>query len=118
MRKIFILMAGIVAAWAGTPAVVGDWQGALDTGNGSLKVVIHLVQSEEQNLKGTVDSPDQGVTGIVISAAKYDEPAFHMEIERLGASFDAKMNKDNSAMAGEWKQGGAALPLTLKRITK
>ena|SRR5579871_3517195 len=112
------MMAAAVAAMAGTPAVVGDWEGALETGHGSLKVVIHLAQSEEQNLKGTLDSPDQGVTGIVVSAAKYRESGLHLEIERIGASFDGRMNKANSEMTGEWRQGSASLPLTLKRVTK
>ena len=29
------------------PAVVGDWQGSLNTGGGSLRVVIHIASKEQ-----------------------------------------------------------------------
>lgn len=98
--------------------VVGDWNGALSTGNGSLRVVIHVEQEKDGKLSGTLDSPDQGATGIAISSITYKEPALHFEIEKFGAGYDGTMNKENSEIAGNWKQGSASLPLTFKRATK
>lgn len=98
--------------------VVGDWNGALSTGNGSLRVVIHVEQDKDGKLSGTLDSPDQGATGIAISSITYKEPALHFEIEKFGAGYDGTMNKENSEIAGNWKQGSASLPLTFKRATK
>lgn len=95
--------------------VVGDWNGALSTGNGSLRVVIHVEQDKDGKLSGTLDSPDQGATGIAISSITYKEPALHFEIEKFGAGYDGTMNKENSEIAGNWKQGSASLPLTFKR---
>jgi hypothetical protein len=34
----------------------------------------------------------------------------------MQASYDGAMNKDNSAITGSWKQGGATLSLILKRV--
>lgn len=101
-----------------TPAVVGDWNGALSTGGGSLRVVIHIAQDKDGKLSGTLDSPDQGATGIAISSITYKEPALHFEIEKFGAGYDGTMNKDNSEIGGNWKQGAASLPLTFKRASK
>ena len=101
-----------------TQAVVSDWNGALSTGGGSLRVVIHVVQDKDGKLSGTLDSPDQGATGIAISSITYKEPAFHFEIEKFGAVYDGTMSKDNSEIAGNWKQGSASLPLTFKRGSK
>ncbi|HEV2689722.1 MAG TPA: aspartyl protease family protein [Bryobacteraceae bacterium] len=108
---------GLTVALAGTgPAVVGDWKGSLDTGGGSLKVVIHLLQGKGDSLTGTLDSPDQGATGIEITSVRYQPPELHFEVTRIGSSYDGKISADGSEIAGHWKQGSAALPLSLKRV--
>ena len=45
----------------------GDWEGTLDAGVANLKLVIHVVKKGEQ-LTATLDSPDQGATGIPIDS--------------------------------------------------
>lgn len=119
---VSVLMLGAlvlgVAAAASAPGIVGDWSGAISTGGGSLRAVFHVTQDKEGKLAGTMDSPDQGATGIVLSTITYKEPAVHLEIEKFGASYDGTMNKDNSEIEGNWKQGGATLTLNLKRAAK
>jgi hypothetical protein len=112
------LAAAVGSAFAGTATVVGDWEAALDTGSGTLRVVIHISQGKDESLTGTLDSPDQGARGIAISAVNYKEPDVHLTVERIGASYDGKINKDNSELSGEWKQGGGSAPLTFKRVVK
>jgi hypothetical protein len=34
----------------------------------------------------------------------------------MGCSYDGKISKDNLEIAGQWKQGGGALQLSLKRV--
>jgi hypothetical protein len=103
---------------APAPGVAGDWQGTLDTGGGTLHVVVHITQDKDGKLAGAIDSPDQGASGIAITAITYKQPDLHFEIESIGGSYDGKMDKDNSKIVGDWKQGGASLPLTLKRVPK
>ena len=111
-----LVTASLLAA--PSPAVVGDWSGAISTGGGSLRAVIHVAQDKDGKLTATMASPDQGATGIAISSITYKEPALHFEIEKLGASYDGTMNKDNSEITGNWKQGPATLTLNLKRASK
>jgi hypothetical protein len=115
-----LAMGTALAAPAPVPAptVVGDWNGALNTGGGSLRVVIHVAQDKDGKLTATMDSPDQNATGIAISSIAYKEPAVHFEIEKFGAGYDGTMSKDNSEITGNWKQGAASLPLTFERGSK
>ena len=113
-----MLSALVLGTAVAAPAVVGDWSGAISTGGGSLRAVIHVAQDKDGKLTATMDSPDQGVTGIAISSITYKEPALHFEIEKLGASYDGTMNKDNSEITGNWKQGPATFTLNLKRASK
>lgn len=69
-------------------------------------------------MTGLLDSPDQGVTGITIDSIIYKDLDLHFAIESIRSTFDGKINKDNSEIAGDWKQSGMTLPLVLKRISK
>jgi len=114
------ILLGILtaAAWslaANAPSVAGDWQGTLDAGGNTLTVVVHISQDKDGKLSGAIDSPDQGASGIAITAITYKEPNLHFAVDSIGGSYDGKMNKENSQIAGNWKQGGGSLPLTLKR---
>lgn len=121
MGALALMLSALVlgtAVAAPAPAVVGDWNGTISTGSSSMRAVIHVAQDKDGKLTGTMDSPDQGAAGIVISTITYKEPALHFEIEKFGASYDGTMNKDNSEITGNWKQGAATLPLNLKRASK
>lgn len=111
----FAMVIGTALA-ATAPTVVGDWEGALSTGKGSLRVLIHVSQDSNSKLTATMDSPDQGATGIPIPTVSFQAPDFHFEIQRFSASYDGKLSKDGSEIAGEWKQGSASLPLNFKRM--
>ncbi|HYL76206.1 MAG TPA: hypothetical protein VEU96_18495 [Bryobacteraceae bacterium] len=113
-----MLALSLTCALAAPPAVVGDWEGAVQTGSSSLRVVLHVTQSKDGTLTGTFDSPDQGAVGIPLTTVTLDQPAFHFEIERFGCKYDGVIGKDNSEISGQWKQGTAALALNLKRVVK
>ncbi len=99
-------------------AAIGDWEGMIDAGGGSLRVIVHISQAADGILTGSLDSPDQDATGIAINLVSYREPDLHFAIERIGSSFDGKMIHDNSEISGEWKQSGRSLPLVFKRRGK
>ncbi|MGD0920820.1 MAG: hypothetical protein ABSA70_03530 [Terriglobia bacterium] len=99
------------------PAVVGDWEGTLEAGmQGKLRVVLHVTQAKDGSLAATLDSPDQNATGIPVTTITYEEPALHFESEPIKGTYDGKMNKENSEIAGEWKQGGTTLPLVFQHV--
>lgn len=99
-------------------AAVGDWNAKIETGNGSARLIVHIAQSADGKLSGTVDSPDQGVNGITIDSITYKEPDLSFAIESIDSKYDGKMNKESSEITGEWKQSGMTLPLVLKRTSK
>jgi len=103
---------------ASSSAATGDWEGKIDTGEGSLRVIVHLSQAVDGNLSGSLDSPDQGVTGTAIDSITYKEPDLHFAIQNYGSTFDGQMNHDHSEIAGVWKQRGRSLPLVFKRASK
>jgi hypothetical protein len=122
--KLFMLGVIISLGWivsasgASSPAIVGDWKGTMQTPNGTLRLILHVTQGQGGKLAGTVDSPDQGATGIPITTLSFNEPNLHFEIADISASYDGKLGKDTSDLTGEWKFSGNSVTLNFKRATQ
>jgi fermentation-respiration switch protein FrsA (DUF1100 family) len=93
----------------------GAWMGSLDTGAIQLRVVFHIVNTED-GLMATLDSPDQGMKGMPVTTVTRDGATLKMEVKQLGGMFDGKIAADRSSIEGTWTQGGPALPLVLKPL--
>jgi serine-type D-Ala-D-Ala carboxypeptidase/endopeptidase len=94
----------------------GVWQGTLQVGGKSLRFVFH-VTSTADGLAATMDSPDQGQSGIPVISARREGDILTLQLPNLGAKYEGTIAKDVSAIEGAFTQGGASLPLTLKRGT-
>ena len=101
---------------AADPPIVGAWEGTLDPGAQAKKrIVVHISADTEGSLSGTIDYPDQSISGVGITAITYHEPTLHFESSSMHAAYDGTMNKDNSKITGTWKEGGAPLSLILNK---
>lgn len=92
----------------------GDWQGALNGGPaGLLRLAIH-VRTGADGTQASLDSIDQGVGGVPILVRRVGrEVTFDMR--GLRATFVADLSEDGGALQGEFSQGGALMPLVMKR---
>ncbi|HET6889541.1 MAG TPA: alpha/beta hydrolase [Pyrinomonadaceae bacterium] len=95
----------------------GDWEGTLDVGVAKLRLVIHVV-SKDGALSATLDSPDQGATGLSVDTISVSENSFRFEMKSLGAAYQGKFNEDGSQIKGEFSQVGQTFPLIFNRVGK
>lgn len=93
----------------------GDWLGTLDAGTVKLRIAFHIVNSED-GLTATMDSLDQDVKGLPVTAVTRDGTSIKMELKQIGGVFEGKISQDLASIEGTWSQAGNALPLTLKRV--
>lgn len=113
---VLFLCAGLPLCMAQTAAnLAGDWNGTLDANGTKLRLVVHISQSKDGKLTATIDSPDQNANGIPVSSVEQTGSDVKLELSQLAASFQGKMNAAGNEISGDWKQGGASLPLDLKR---
>jgi hypothetical protein len=116
MLVLGLSMTPTVPLRAANGTIVGDWEGTLDPGAQPKKrIVVHISAGQEGILSGTIDYPEQDVSGILITAITYKESTLHFEVASAQGSYDGVSNKDNSEITGTWKQGGAGVNLLLKR---
>ncbi len=92
----------------------GSWLGSLDTGAMKLRVVFHIVNTED-GLTATMDSPDQGMKGLPTTSITRNGSALKIEAKQIVGVFEGTISSDQSSIEGKWTQNGATFPLLLKR---
>lgn len=97
--------------------IEGFWQGALDAGVFKLRLVMKFSRTPDGQLKGLLDSLDQGANDIPMSVVTFQNGVLHVEMKNLGATYDGKLSVDGTQIVGDFTQG-TKLPLTLRRIEK
>ena len=101
---------------AGKPSDIdGDWLGSLDSGMMKLRLVLHIVNTED-GLTATMDSLDQGANGLPVTTITRNDSSLKFEMKGIGGSYDGTINKDLAGFDGTWKQGGKSFPLAFKRV--
>lgn len=90
----------------------GDWAGVLSAPQGELRLIVR-VRTDAGGTLAMFASPDQGPQEMVATLAR-DGEAVSVTLKGIGG-FEGRLAPDGATMVGEWKQGGASLPLTLKK---
>lgn len=97
--------------------VEGTWEGTLDAGAAKLKLVLHVVR-KDGTLSASLDSPDQGATGLPIDTISISEGIVRFEMKALTAGYEGKLTNDDSQIDGTWAQGGVSIALVFKRASQ
>ena len=93
----------------------GNWSGSLQAGDAVLHLVLHISKSEDGSLKATIDSLDQGVYGIEVTALTQQEFTLKFNVASVGASYQGRIAPDYSSISGGWTQGNVSLALNFHR---
>jgi hypothetical protein len=91
----------------------GAWQGELDMGVSRLRIVFHILNTED-GLTATLDSPDQNATGLPVTAVTRSASVLKIEMKGLAAAFEGKISADLATIEGTFTQAGNSIPLALK----
>mgnify|MGYP000167717587 CR=1 FL=1 len=115
--KQFITLALTLVMGLSTYAqnIVGTWEGALDIKGQSLRIVMHIAETNE-GYEGTMDSPDQGAKGIPVTSTTFENSVLTMEIKNAKITYKGILNSDG-VVQGTFKQAGKSLPLNLKKVS-
>jgi pimeloyl-ACP methyl ester carboxylesterase len=112
------LLAGVLlglepgAACAAERDAIGHWQGTLQ---GMLRIVVHVERTADGGLRATMDSPDQGATGLALDSLVVTEDSLRFELRRVRGGYAARWNATGDTLSGAWTQSGMSLPLVLAR---
>lgn len=94
----------------------GAWQGNLKAGSQDVRIVFHLKGEENGRLSGTMDSPDQGSTGIPCDSIYRRGDSLFVSIMQGRAHYEGRISGD-TLLKGTWVQG-IRIPLEMRRTEK
>jgi putative intracellular protease/amidase len=109
---VLLITGGMAQSMA--PALVGEWEGHIQNGQQTLKLLLHVQQDKTGALRAAADSVTQNVFDIPVTAIKYEPPRVYFEAS--GGSYEAKMTSRNE-MSGTWRQEDKSVPLAFTRIS-
>lgn len=95
-------------------SIDGAWAGTLDAGGRKLRLLLHITTTPD-GLTASMISLDQGNSAIPASAVRLDGASLKLEFSLVGGVYIGTIAKDLSSIDGTWSQGGATLPLALKK---
>ncbi len=110
-------VSGPVAAAAAPPPITGDWAGTLIMGPAQLRLRLHITVGNDGSLTSTLDSVDQGVTGIPVDAVTLKDSKLNLAVNSVPGhgAYEGTVNKDASEIDGTWTQGPQAGTLNFTR---
>ena len=112
---LFAFTPSAFAQAVSTPADVrGTWLGTLTVPGAELRIVFNISGTAD-SLTATLDSPDQGATGIPASSVTLDGDSLEVQVASVMGTFRGKVGAEGEQIEGTWAQGGQAFPLVVER---
>lgn len=108
-----VCMAMSVSA-AAQSTLQGNWEGEMNVGQ-KVRLVFRVKESDGK-LSATMDSPDQGVTGIAVASTSMNADSVLFDLSNANIQYRGLLQGDE--IQGVWKQNGMKLPLVMKRTEK
>ena len=92
--------------------IAGDYIGSL----GPLHLKLHLKIDTEGALNGTLDSPDQGASGIPCADFHFDGQSLSFAVPAVNGTWKGTVGSQGALLNGIWNQG-SPVPLNFSRDT-
>lgn len=115
MKGILLFFALMTFTFSNAQNIDDDWKGALNVNGTEVPLIFHLHKDVSGKITGDWDSPLQNLTGLKYSLVKVTGDSLLLEMDQIGAHYSGKFVGTDS-IAGEWFQGGASLPLNVKKF--
>jgi uncharacterized protein (TIGR03435 family) len=119
-RLLRLVGAVVVLLWSGAvyaQSLAGNWQGTLQAGQRSLRIVFVVSAADGGGLRAVMYSIDQGGQGVPATVT-LQGTAVRMNAAGINVTFEGSLSADGNSIAGNFIQGGNPIATTLARATK
>jgi len=113
MKKIILAIALLILnSGVNAQNFAGSWYGNLNMQSINLRVVFNISQTDSL-YTATMDSPDQGVTGIPVTSVSFNNPMVKIVIANASVEYTGVFTGES--ILGTFRQGSMSLPMNLSR---
>jgi len=114
MKNLLALLLTLFTITLQGQDITGQWNGQLEVQGTELRIIFH-VEKDGENYTATLDSPDQGATGIPTTATTYEDNTLTITATDLGMTYRGQLIENSDKVKGIFNQGPMSLPLELSR---
>ncbi len=119
LTAILFILCLLLGATGNKKDLAGIWAGKLKVPGGmELRIVFKIKLDAAGELSATLDSPDQGASGILVSGITLKEYKLRLKVEVVGGEYNGIIDRGLKKIKGSWQQGGMELPLDLVKQDK
>lgn len=93
----------------------GTWTGSVAGGPASVRLVLKIQTAKAGTALGTLDSPDQGLSGIPLNAITLKGDKLRFEARGLNSVYEGTLAGEGGQITGQWRQGGESRSLEFKK---
>jgi hypothetical protein len=89
-------------------AIDGDWNGSLNAGGQTLRLVFHfhtVPGDAGETIRGLMDSLDQDATGIPCGKVTVDGRKVSVDVPAAKGTYEGTLSADGKTIIGTWSQG-------------
>lgn len=119
MKTLLRWVVALVVLSAGAAhaqSLTGNWQGTLQAGGRSLRLVFTVASADGGALRAVMYSIDQGGQGVPVTVTTQGS-AVRMVVSGINATFEGSVSADGNSIAGSFTQGGNPIAVTLQKAT-
>ena len=110
-----VLLFLITAIVCVAQEITGSWSGKLNAAQGiSLELIFNVSTNPDGSLSATLDSPQEGVRGLAMDSASYENGTLTIESARLSMTYKGMYLM--GVLNGTFTQRGMNLPLALSKV--
>jgi len=96
--------------------IEGIWLGTLKLQTTELRLVFHIVLTDQGTYEGTMDSLDQGAKDLKLDVVQFQDNILSIELKRSMIKYEANLIEGGKKLSGRFTQGGNDLPLEMIRV--
>lgn len=111
----FTFLFPLIASAKSNTIAVGSWLGEAEMGGSVFRLVFNIHMDENENLIGTLDSPDKGIIGIPLTNVKVSNDSVLFEVSAAQVRYDGRFSEDKDSIEGRWREGETSFPMSLVR---
>ena len=92
--------------------ITGQWNGVLSVQGVNMRIIFHINKTNE-GYTTTMDSPDQGVTGIPAATTTFNGSKLSLSAPAIGMLYEGELK--NGSVEGTFTQGMLSVPMKLEK---
>lgn len=98
--------------------MIGDWMGTIKQGGAESRLIVHIRQTGDGSLEGTLDNLDVGRMAIPLTVDMFENSTLRFHAWSIDGTYEGTIRRRDQRIDGTWRMGEDASPLVLRRVQR